>query len=236
MTKEAIIPNEVTFYLTESDNFIFDYGALNEWTPFQAACVISGYRPGRVVSGHARVGIPIESYTETEIGEFDPCCQTRTRELLKLAAIIARNAGGNQVSASDTVNWSIGKNVLSAKSQLARYVIGSATEEEQDSPSEAPPKADGRGKHHEEKRIAILGFVIAELARNIDSEKIPGLVKKDKISAQVLTDYMHQYRNGIDLPDDESIGFKHDSILDVLRKSFSAAQKYSRSKNSVSTD
>ena len=63
MTKEAIIPKEVTFYLTESDDFIFDYGALNVWTPFQAACVISGYRPGRVMSGHARVGIPVEPYT-----------------------------------------------------------------------------------------------------------------------------------------------------------------------------
>lgn len=236
MTKEPIIPNEVTFYLTESDDFIFDYGALNEWTPFQAACVISGYRPGRIESGHARVGIPVDSYAETEIDEFDPCSVTRTRELLKLAAILARNAGGNKISANDAVHWAIGKCALSEKSSLARYVIGSATAEKHDTAPEAQPKLDGRGKHHEEKRLAILGFVIAELARQIDHEKIPGIQKGDKINAQTLADHMHKYRDDIDLPDEENSGFRHDSILEVLRKSLSAAQKYSRSKNSVSTD
>lgn len=236
MTKEAIIPKEVIFYLTESDDFIFDYGALNEWTPFQAACVISGYRPGRVVSGHARVGIPVESYSETEIGEFDPCSVTRTRELLKLAAILARNAGGNQISASDAVHWAIGKCALSEKSSLARYVIGTATNEKQETATEAKPKQDGRGKHHEEKRLAILGFVIEELAKQIDGEKIPGLEKAGKTNAQALTDHIHKYRDEIGLPDEESSGFKHDSILEVLRCSLSAARKYSRSKHSVSTD
>lgn len=236
MTKEAIIPKEVTFYLTESDDFIFDYGALNEWTPFQAACVISGYRPGRIVSGQARVGIPVDSYTETEIDTFDPCSVTRTRELLKLAAILARNAGGNQISASDAVHWAIGKSVLLEKSSLARYVIGSATTEKQETVTEAKPKQDGRGKHHEEKRLAILGFVIEELAKQIDGDKIPGLEKAGKTNAQVLTDHIHKYRDEIGLPDDESSAFKHDSILGVIRNSLSAARKYSRSKNSVSTD
>jgi hypothetical protein len=234
------LPKAMTFNLIETDDFLFDYSLRDIWSPFEAACLLSGYKPGRIdEEGHVRVDIFCESFQDEDFMEsFSVKDNKRSESLLDLATTIAINAGTDSVRSRQVTDWAVSRHLINRNCRLARAFRTELAAAEEGMNSETIPALpsvgddpdDGRGKHHEKKRMAILGAVISEMATYVAEEKIANLHQGQEVNATALAAHLHQYRRDTGLPDAEERGFSHDAILSVLREALRCHKNLSPNK------
>ena len=242
MPSEQKWPDRVEFYLCldEHDDFLEGYLRLRHWTPFEAACLIRGYRPGTISHGIAKVGVILpHAIDQQSIDEFKPLDPTASDDLILLAReIVDHNKDATKVRAYDVIRWAQGREVIAPSSRLAQFfsseshsdAAGATGRSTSPEPSEATAASKGTGKHHEEKRLAILGFVIQELAKNIPEGKIDRLEHGVELNSSGLASHVHRYRDSLGVPSEETSGFSFKAVEECIRKAVQAAKKYSTKK------
>jgi hypothetical protein len=246
----------IKFYLVESDDFFHDFAIRHTWTPFEAACLICGMKPGPVVDGKVLVGVvSSELVCQQVLDEFKAVDAVAAIRLLTLARSVRQKWLPKDPVATEVIEWAVGKGLV-WDTPFVRMVLGRVPEAAhlqeierlhqrittlEAAKSEAD---DGRGKHHEEKRMAILGAAIQELAKNltVQQDKIDGLFRADRVNSSALANHLHEHRRAIGLPEENIQGYGYRAIADALRKSLAAADRAAgkttvcTDKNSVTTD
>ncbi|MBD5801790.1 hypothetical protein AZOA_12140 [Azoarcus sp. Aa7] len=238
---EAQWPDRIEFYLTESDDFLDGYSRLDLWTPFEAACLIRGCKPGKISDGLAKVGITLShTIDQRSIDDFNPHDPSASDDLILLTRAIAESKkDAPMIRAHDVVRWAQERGLITPSSRLVRFVSSQSHSDAADAPdattpTEQPETAaayEGTGKHHEEKRLAILGFVIQELARNVASEEITRLTRGGEFNSAGLADHIHALRDTIGMPPEETTGFSHRAVEQCIRSAVREAKNYSTDKD-----
>jgi hypothetical protein len=238
----------IKFHLVESDDFFHDFAIRHTWTPFEAACLIYGMKPGSVVDGQVLVGVVSdEPICQQSFDEFEQVNVKTAIRILDLANSIKQKWFPGNPVATEVIEWALGKGLV-CNTPFVLSVIGKVPEAAhlrqieilnlRIAKLEAARSSadDGRGKHHEEKRMAILGAAIQELANNLSepNDKIDGLFRADQVNASALARHLDEHRGPIGLPDDNAQGYTYRAIEVTLRWSLSAAEH--AGKKPVSTD
>ena len=272
--KSRLLPTYIRFCLVESDDFLDRFRLRDEWTPFQAACLIHGVSPEGFTSDAAIVGIhPDERITSELVDNFDLHNPELRKSLRAATEAILVNNRSRRVNAKEILAWAISQGYsppaalrfhllpapdlveepveeLGANAVAESVPVSALHQELLDSISDLTAQNvalqqqldsvdDGRGKHHEEKRLAILGFALREIAVNFSDwkSKLPALYKGRTINAAGIAEHLTKYRDGIGIPDEASNqGFGYRNLEKTIRAALNAADKYSTHKTSVSTD
>lgn len=229
----------------DEDGFgLHEFALRSEWTAFEAACLIAGLQPIEIVGSNARVGVLESSMPSNEYLEsFDHGCDRHascSNHIAMLNRAILHRWPSGKVSAKEVVEWAVQSGAMESNA-FTRGVLGvsvsgvSAT-------ARRPRKVtkdsgerdleDRRGLHHAEKRLAILGAAIRELAlAAAESGKIDRLLHGDSVNAAGLANHLDKFRNEIGLPDEAEHGFGPRQIEDVLREALKAADSLSTHKS-----
>jgi hypothetical protein len=235
-----LLPDSIQFHLLESEEAFDAFALRDKWTPFEAACLIKGMLPGQIVNGSARVGVvPEHRITQELIDKFESVQPDLSHELIGLASTIRSNVHANTADATEITTWALKKNLLSPQSPLVRQVLGVPPKlatvddlqvlraENERLQKELGNAGDSRGQHHQEKRLAILGAVIRELAQSIpDWEKeIPGLLRGGNVNASALAKHLASMRDAIGMPEESVAGFAHRNVEDAIREALKATKE-----------
>jgi len=242
------LPTSVRFRLIDSDEFLDEFAIRHLWFPFEAACVLRGMQPISHESGVATVGVvPLggNALDQRDIDGFDSTDSETERDLLILAQSIRDKWKFQTPAGPDVVEWALGKGFV-LNSRFVRKVLGRVPDEAHRQEidrlnqiitslqSRLGEESDGRGAHHQENRLAVLGFAITELALNL--KEIPGdkkLVWGQGINSSAIADLLHDNREALGMPADSARGFSHRSLENVLRDALAMAAKV---KDKTSTD
>jgi hypothetical protein len=247
-TPPSSLPTSIKFRLIESDEFLDEYAIRHLWTPFEAACVLRGVKPISVEGRRATVGVSLPGNHAIEQCDIDGFASTDPaleRDLLVLAQSIEGRWANQQPVASEVVEWALGKGIgLNDRfvqkvlgripDEAARREIARLNHEIEVLQSKLSRESDGRGAHHQENRLAILGFAITELALNL--KEVPGdkkLVWGQGINSSAIADLLHDNREALGMPADSARGFSHRSLENVLRDALAMAAKV---KDKISSD
>lgn len=244
------LPTTIRFRLNDSDDFLSAFAIRPKWTAFEAACLIRGCEPGPVRDGLTTVGVVSTTMIDNQtLDDFEPKQDDLAEDITNIAESIRGKWGTEQPSAESVVEWAIGKGLM-WDTPFTRKVLGRVpfaahleqverlNKKIESLENRLPREFDGRGGHHEDKRNAILGVAIKELATNLGDQpdKIKGLFRGGRISATGLATHLDEYRSEVGLPSGEERGFSFGNLEDVLRLALSAAYKMSPDKKSVTTD
>lgn len=247
-TPSSCLPTSIKFRLIESDEFLDEYAIRHLWTPFEAACVLRGVQPISIEDGLATVGVGLKgnhAIDQQDIDDFNSADPETERDLLVLAQSIEARWTNQLPVASEVVEWALGKGIVlndrfvqkvlgRIPDEAARQEIERLNRQIEALKSKLSSESDGRGGHHEENRLAILGFAIAELALNL--KEVPGdkkLLWGQGINSSAIADLLHAHRDDLGMPPDGTRGFSHGNLEDVLRKANAMMCKV---KEKISTD
>ncbi|TVO60558.1 hypothetical protein [Denitromonas ohlonensis] len=154
-------------------------------------------------------------------------------DLLNLSlAIVNNNNNAEKVDASAILKWADEERVLDRTTRRHHFANSAATFDQADpstnandaSSPNAAPQADARGKHHEEKRLALLGWAIQELARCVDDASIPQLTRSGNLNCEALTSHLDGLRDACGFPPETARGFSRQNLLATIREAVSAAK------------
>lgn len=117
------LPAKIVGYWLEDDEFLSEFGLLENWTPFEAACLIWNCKPGEITGGTAKVGrVPNPDFEEDY--NQDANDGLNTEDLINLTNIIVRNFPDKAlIPAIEIVKWAVRKELLRPKSYLARRLL-----------------------------------------------------------------------------------------------------------------
>lgn len=247
-TPSSCLPTSIKFRLIESDEFLDEYAIRHLWTPFEAACVLRGVQPISVEDGLATVGVGLKgnhAIEQQDIDDFNSADPEAERDLLVLTQSIEARWTNQLPVASEVVEWALGKGIgLNDRfvqkvlgripDEAARQEIARLNQEIAALQSKLSRESDGRGAHHQEKHLAILGFAITELALNL--KEIPGdkkLVWGKGINSSAIADLLHDHRDDLGMPPDSTRGFSHRNLENALRDALAMMGKV---KEKTSTD
>lgn len=233
------------FAIVVDDSYLREFALRLEWSAFEAACLIMGFRPIEVRGDLAVVGVLETSFFDNEyLDAFHrdhDRHETYVRNLRVLGNAISLNWPSERVSAKTLVAWALEKGEMKPSTftdevlgmslmQIESDLVCSLREEIKKRDSQA--EEDLRGKHHAEKRVGILGVAIRELAESArDTGKIERLFHGESVNAAGLATHLDRFRSEIGLPDENIRGFGPRQIEDVIRDALKAAEKLSTHKS-----
>ena len=231
--------SQIRFQLVESDDFLARYAIGYKWPPFHAACLILGLKPPeRKVDGKVLVGVYQGSLIDnTDIDAFDPINNELAEHILDIAKSLRQQWPKASPVAADVIRWALEKGLID-DSPFTRTVLGTVPEsslrdeierlrgENDRLESDRKNALDGRGKHFEAKRLAILGFAIKELV--LQSEKSSALLRRNEVNATALASHLDEQRDELGIPPENESGFSFSTIETSLRNAFSAAKCHTK--------
>jgi hypothetical protein len=242
-SKTQYLPASIRFYPLETDDEFRKFALLDNWTPFQAACLIYGLFPKRLIDGLAEVGVVIDCpLCNQVIDDFASQNDLLCAEVIALTKIILSNHRSNSVNAKKIMEWAIAHKLVEPQSFIVSMLLGSpgtlvsidefeALQAENSRLREQLDSAsDGRGEHHQEKRLAILGFAINALAiKDSRSEDgVPKLINGDKkVNASALAKYLNDFRLALRMPEETVTGFGFRNVETSIRGAIAAAYNVS---------
>lgn len=227
----------IRFAIIDSDELLDFFAIRPLWLPFEAACLIRGYIPHKVVKNSAIVYINYSDINHHSIGEVESSYDEKRLDLINLTEAIIQKWGEDLIGAETIVEWALGKGEMKdsgfVRKVLGRVYLQGYIEEiqrlnlENDRWEKKYNKdTDGKGKHHQDKRLAILGSTIEELAKHLPESKIDNLMRGNTVNATGLATYLDTYRVDVKLPAPTTSGFSYRNIEDVLRLALSEARKH----------
>ena len=178
--------------------------------------------------------------TQSIIDTFDPIDIELAEKVLTVEKSLRQQWPDADPIASDVILWALGKGLI-ADGSFTRTVLGTVPESDLHDEnkrlreqiecleSDRKDTLDSRGQHHEEKRLAILGFAIKELVLQCESSS--ALLRGNEVNATALTNFLHERRDELGVPPDNEAGFSFRAIQTSLSKALSEAK--SCAKNSV---
>ena len=228
----------IRFVLTDSDDFLDSFALRHLWLPFEAACLIRGYEPKEIVGNSATVWIESQySLSTTIIDEFASDDPEASRDLIDLTAAIIQKWGTKAIEAETVVEWALLKGEMT-NTPFVRKVLGRVPYHEHIEETKRlraeieglkqayANDTDGKGKHHQEKRMAILGSTIQELAKLLPANKIDNLMHGENVNAAGLATHLDTFRADLKLPAETTRGFSYRNIENTLRLALSEATKH----------
>ena len=238
------MPRKIEAHLVESDDFLGVYALRHYWTPFEAACLIAGHQPGPDVSDDASIGVVETGLLTNElITEFN-VDKARQKEVIdrvcQIGEALLERWPSEKIVASEAIEWALGKG-FQCDSSFVQMVLGRATNSEHEREIERlkdeiaalkrtlSKQSDGRGKHFEDSRLAILGVAIRELALNLGNnpDKIESLLHGESVNASGLAKHLDENREGVGLPDTGETKFGCRQIQTVLQSALRSAKNLS---------
>src|ERR1035437_837898 len=85
-----LIPKTILRHWIENDDYLHAYSLLENWTPFEAACLINNYEPGAISGGIVRIGQEPDPANGEDYNQ-EPQEQSDQEYLITLTKIILRN-------------------------------------------------------------------------------------------------------------------------------------------------
>lgn len=244
-TPSPRVPNRIRFRLIECDEFFDHYVLLDVWSAFDAACLLNQMEPIQIDGDAAVVGvISPDSIDQDALEAFSTYDQRTEKFILGLAASIQHRWKTDMVPAREVVDWALAQKIT-GETTLTRKVLGrtsahiySNSETEhlnariRDLETQLSRSTDNRGKHHEDKRMAILGYAIKELAENFKDQpgKIDGLFRGGEICAAGIARHLDAFRKDLGIPDEETSGFGMRNISSTISFALTSADRFSTDK------
>jgi len=117
------LPTKLVGYWLEDDDFLSEFCLLENWTPFEASCLIWNCKPGEITGGTAKVGrVPNPDFEEDYNQDANE--GLNAEDLINLTKIIVRNFPDKElIPAIEIVKWAVHKEILRPKSYLARRLL-----------------------------------------------------------------------------------------------------------------
>jgi hypothetical protein len=251
-TPSKLIPKSITGYWLENEDFLSDYVLLKNWSPFEAACLINGIKPGAIVNGVTKVGIVPE-----ELNRYDenPQKWIPKSELINLTKIILRNNDKKiSISAKKLVEWAVETRQLHSKSYLAQILTVNPNKNFDPPTDISPIEGDIQQQLNEanlkvksaQSRIELLQTELIQAKKNL---KMTGknhkenrltilgaalnelalvcsneqFTKNGRLVATQISSHLDEHRDLYNIPNTH--GFSYENILATIRDSIKAAVK-----------
>lgn len=239
------VPDRIQFRLIESDDFLDRFAVRHEWTPFEAACLVFGMEPGQIVDGTAVVGVTSNFALDQEsVDKFETTDHDTAASVLNLTESIQQRWSGATPTGQAIIEWAVNKGLI-GNTPFVHQVLGIVPNAEhldeigrlhdriEELETQLAKQSNNQGKHHQEKRLAVLGAAIKELALNLGDQpdKIAGLVRGDTVSATALANHLHLHRREIGVPSEDTVGFAYSGLEDTIRSALKAANSFSTDKD-----